>query len=72
MTMCLQARKSRRQYRRFAVARWRRWLAISATTVLAPLLLLVLAELALRLCGVGMPTGVTRPLHGPWPPSLLR
>jgi hypothetical protein len=46
--------------------RWRRWLAISATTVLAPVLLLVLAEVALRVCGVGTPTGVTRPCtdHG--------
>ena len=41
--------------------RWRPWLAISATTILAPVLLLVLAEVALRLCGVGTPTGVTRP-----------
>ena len=40
--------------------RWRRWLAISATTVLAPVLLLVLAEFVLRVCGVGTPTGVTR------------
>lgn len=42
-------------------SRWRRWLAISATTVLAPVLLLVLAEVVLRVCGVGTPTGVTRP-----------
>jgi len=47
-------------------ARWRRWLAISATTILAPVLLLALAELALRLLGVGTPTGVTLPCtdHG--------
>ena len=47
-------------------SRWRLWLAISATTVLAPVLLLVLAEVALRVCGVGTPTGVTRPCtdHG--------
>ncbi len=46
--------------------RWRRWLAISATTVLAPVLLLALAEVGLRVCGVGTPTGVTRPCtdHG--------
>jgi len=42
-------------------SRWRRWSAISATTVLAPVLLLALAEVALRICGVGTPTGVTRP-----------
>jgi len=42
-------------------SRWRRWLAISATTILAPVLLLALAELVLRVCGVGTPTGVTRP-----------
>ena len=42
-------------------SRWRRWLAISATTVLAPVLLLALAEVALRIGGVGTPTGVTRP-----------
>ena len=47
-------------------SRWRRWLAISATTVLAPVLLLALAEVTLRFCGVGTPTGVTRPCtdHG--------
>ena len=45
---------------------WRRWLAISATTILAPALLLVVAELVLRISGVGTPTGVTRPCtdHG--------
>jgi tetratricopeptide (TPR) repeat protein len=42
-------------------ARSRRWLAISATTVMAPALLLVLVEVVLRVCGVGMPTGVMRP-----------
>ncbi len=41
--------------------RWRRWLAIPTTTILAPVLLLVVAELALRVCGVGTPTGVTVP-----------
>jgi len=45
----------------FRRSRWRRWLAISATTILAPVLLLVLAELALRVFGVGTPTAVTRP-----------
>ncbi len=47
-------------------SRWRRWLAISATTILAPVLLLAVAEVALRLCGVGTPTAVTRPCtdHG--------
>jgi len=45
---------------------WRRWLAIAATAILAPVLLLVLAELALRVCGVGTPTSVTVPCtdHG--------
>ncbi len=41
--------------------RWHRWLSISATAVLAPVLLLVLAEVVLRLCGIGTPTGVVRP-----------
>jgi tetratricopeptide (TPR) repeat protein len=36
-------------------------LAISATTILGPVLLLALAEVVLRVCGVGTPTGVTRP-----------
>jgi len=47
-------------------SRWRRWLAISATTILAPVLVLVVAEMVLRVCGVGTPTGVTRPCtdHG--------
>jgi len=47
-------------------SRWRRWLAISATTILAPALLLAIAEVALRVCGVGTPTGVMRPCtdHG--------
>ncbi len=46
--------------------RWHRWLAISAATILVPLLLLVLAELSLRICGVGTSTSVTRPCtdHG--------
>ena len=46
--------------------RWRRWLAISATTILAPVLVLALAEVALRICGIGTPTGVTLPCtdHG--------
>jgi len=41
--------------------RWRRWLAISATNILVPVLLFVVGEVALRICGVGTPTGVTRP-----------
>jgi tetratricopeptide (TPR) repeat protein len=46
--------------------RWRRWLAISATTILVPVLLLAVAEVALRVCGIGTPAGVTRPCtdHG--------
>ena len=40
---------------------WRRWLAISATGILVPLLLLAVAEVVLRVCGVGTPTGATRP-----------
>ena len=40
---------------------WRRRLAISATAVLAPLLLLAVVEVALRVCGVGTPTGAMRP-----------
>src|ERR1035438_6773559 len=41
--------------------RWRRWLAVSATTILVPVLLLAVAEVALRVGGVGVPTGVMRP-----------
>jgi tetratricopeptide (TPR) repeat protein len=46
--------------------RWSRWLAISATAVLVPVLLLAVAEVVLRLCGVGTPAGATRPCtdHG--------
>ncbi len=40
---------------------WRRWLSISATAILVPVLLLVLAEALLRICGVGTPTGAMRP-----------
>lgn len=45
---------------------WRRWLGIAATAVLGPVLLLVGVEILLRVCGVGTPTGVTRPCtdHG--------
>lgn len=45
---------------------WRRWFAISSATILVPVLLLALAELALRVCGVGTSTTVTRPCtdHG--------
>jgi tetratricopeptide (TPR) repeat protein len=42
-------------------ARWRRGLAIAAATILVPILLVALTELALRLCGVGTSTAVTRP-----------
>jgi tetratricopeptide (TPR) repeat protein len=47
-------------------SRWRRRLAIAAATVLVPILLLALTELALRLCGLGTSTTVTRPCtdHG--------
>lgn len=41
--------------------RRRRWLAVAATTVLAPVLLLAVAEVVLRVCGVGTPTGVVHP-----------
>ena len=40
---------------------WRRWLSISATAILVPALLVVVAEVVLRICGVGTPTGVMRP-----------
>jgi tetratricopeptide (TPR) repeat protein len=39
---------------------WRRGLAILGTAILAPVLLLVLVEGALRLCGAGTPSGVMR------------
>jgi tetratricopeptide (TPR) repeat protein len=42
-------------------SRWSRWLAISATTILVPVLFLVVVEALLRICGVGTPTGVMRP-----------
>jgi len=47
-------------------ARGRRWLAISAVTILVPVLLVALTELTLRVCGVGTSTTVTRPCtdHG--------
>ncbi|MGO8794937.1 MAG: tetratricopeptide repeat protein [Candidatus Sulfotelmatobacter sp.] len=40
--------------------RSRRWLSISATAILVPVLLLAGVEIALRLFGVGTPTGVVR------------
>ena len=40
---------------------WRRWFSISATAILVPVLLLVVAEALLRICGVGTPTGAMRP-----------
>lgn len=43
------------------VRHWRRGIAISATAILAPLLLLVLAEVILRVCGVGTSAAATRP-----------
>jgi len=41
--------------------RWRRSLFISVSAILTPVLLLAVAEMTLRLCGVGTPTGVMRP-----------
>ncbi len=38
-----------------------RWLSISATAFLVPVLLLGVTEVILRVCGVGTPTGVMRP-----------
>jgi tetratricopeptide (TPR) repeat protein len=40
---------------------WRRWVSISATAILVPALLLVIAEVMLRAFGVGTPKGVMRP-----------
>src|SRR5271165_4840027 len=40
---------------------WRHWFSISATAILVPVLLLVVAEVLLRICGVGTPTGAMRP-----------
>jgi len=40
---------------------WRRGVAISATAILVPVLLLAVVEVALRVCGVGIPTGAMRP-----------
>ena len=47
-------------------SRWRRGLAIAATTILAPALLLAVVEVTLRVCGVGTPTDAARPCtdHG--------
>lgn len=44
-----------------SVRHWRRWIAIPATAILAPVLLLVLVEAVLRLCGVGTSAAATRP-----------
>ena len=46
--------------------RWRRWLAISATTILGPILLLAILEVGLRVIGVGTPTSAALPCtdHG--------
>lgn len=44
-----------------SVRHWRRWIAIPATAILAPVLLLVLVEAVLRLCGVGASAAATRP-----------
>src|ERR1035438_5025937 len=41
--------------------RWLRWLSISAAAILVPVLLLAVAEVVLRICGVGTPTGAMRP-----------
>jgi len=45
---------------------WRRRLLIAVTAVVIPVLVLVIAEAALRVCGVGTPSGVARPCtdHG--------
>jgi tetratricopeptide (TPR) repeat protein len=42
-------------------SRWRRWLTISAINILVPMLLFAVAEVALRVCGFGTPTGVMLP-----------
>jgi tetratricopeptide (TPR) repeat protein len=42
-------------------SRWCHWFAIAATNILVPVLLFVVVEMALRVCGVGTPTGVTVP-----------
>lgn len=41
--------------------RWRYWLPRIVTAVLIPVLLLGIAEAALRVCGIGTPNGLTRP-----------
>jgi tetratricopeptide (TPR) repeat protein len=41
-------------------ASWRRCLSISAAAILVPVLILVVVEVVLRICGVGTPTGVMR------------
>lgn len=43
------------------VRHWRRGIAISATAILVPVLLLVLVETTLRVCGVGTSAAATRP-----------
>ncbi len=43
------------------VRHWRRWAAIPMTAILAPALLLVVAEIGLRVCGVGTSSAATRP-----------
>ena len=50
----------RRQCPRFGAVLGR-WLCISATAFLVPMLLLGVTEVMLRVCGVGTPTGVMRP-----------
>ena len=46
--------------------RWRTWLLVAASAIMVPALILILVEVALRLCGVGTDTSVTRPCtdHG--------
>ena len=44
-----------------ATNRWRLWLLRIATAILVPAFLLATVEATLRICGVGTPTGVTRP-----------
>ncbi len=41
--------------------RWQRWLGLLGINLLIPLLVFAVAEIALRVCQVGTPTGVTRP-----------
>lgn len=46
--------------------RWRTWLLVVASAIVVPALILIFVEVALRVCGVGTDTSVTRPCtdHG--------